>query len=443
MNYKDYDSKFQTKLLALLVRDKDFLTRHDDVILPKYFPNPNYTTLATIIERYFRKHHTTPTHTVIENELNKLVEKGFKLSQHVDWAVCFDLNKQIFTLDFEDADYVKGEAINFAQKQSFHEALLSAGNIWNNDGDYDSAKKLIEESLKVGMDKNDLGSFYLKDYKDRFQARIDDDVEIPRVQLAFSPTLNNLCSSGLGPEELWVILAATNRGKSSFLMNIAFSALQQNKRVVYYSFEMSPKKIGARIDSRMGRIPGKSLRDETPILEKKITDHICTYKESELVIKFYPRGMATVNTLISHLSLLKGYYNFVPDLVVVDYADIMSPIEKSSEKRHQQANIYGELFYMAQTQGIPIVTGCQSNRAGQLKETVDLTEAGESYEKVQIADVVLSLNETQEEYQNNKTRVFVAKNRDDKKWDEVQLTFDRATAYINEEEDDIAINSLL
>ena len=112
-----------------------------------------------------------------------------------------------------------------------------------------------------------------------------------------------------------------------------------------------------------------------------------------------------------------------------------------AEKREEQAEIYGELFYMAQMLKVPVITGCQSNRTGHGMETVDLTETGESFEKVQIADVVLSINETKEEHDNSKSRLYIAKNRDDRKWVEVQLTFERDSMYINENEDDLAVNA--
>jgi len=420
------------------VRDKDFLIKYDDVIKPSYFTNPNYKLLTKIIQDYFLKFREVPTYAVVENELEKKLLKN----PTIDLSECFELNKKVFTQIFEDSEYVKEESIKFAQKQAFQEALLSAGQIWNSDGDYEAAKKHIEEALKIGMDKNDLGEFFIKDHQNRFEDRLQEEDNVPKVGLSFSPTLNSLCSNGMGPEELWVILAATNRGKSSFLMNIAFSALLQNKKVVYYTFEMSPRKIMNRLDGRLGRVPTKLLKEHTPTVVRKMEEHIHRFGDSELVVKAYPRGMASVNTLISHLSLLEGYYDFKPDLVVVDYGDIMRPIEKLKDNEANQAAIYGELFYMAQTQKIPVVTGCQSNRTGLNKDTVDLGDTGESFRKVMIADVVLSLNETKEEYENNKTRIFIAKNRDDKKWNEIQLTFERDTMYINEEMDDIDLNSI-
>ena len=51
---------------------------------------------------------------------------------------------------------------------------------------------------------------------------------------------------------------------------------------------------------------------------KKIIDSI----EGRMVIKYYPTRAATVNTLSAHLKQLE-LKNIKPDLVIVDYADIL------------------------------------------------------------------------------------------------------------------------
>lgn len=440
MAYNDYfDTRFQDKLLSIMVRDKEFVFRYDDVIKPSYFTKPEAKLLAKIVTDYVYQYKELPTYIVVNNELEKRADKN----THVDFSASFDLNKDIFTKPFDDIEYIKEEAINFAQKQSLYEALVSANEIFKSGkvDDFEKIKTEIGNSLKVGVDKNDLGKFYLRDYKDRLEDRANDETTVERVGIEFSPTLNELCSGGMGPGELWVILASTNRGKSSFLLNFAYSGLIQNKKVIFYTLEMSPDKLEARLDSRFGRVPTKTIKENGPVLSSKLGQHVKSFGSSELVIKKYPRRGASINTFLSHCSLLEGYHGFKPDLIVVDYGDIMRSTMNRSEKRDEQAEIYGELFYMAQHLNIPVITGCQSNRSGHEKDTVDLTETGESFEKVQIADVVLSINETKEEHDRSKSRLYIAKNRDDRKWVEVQLTFERDSMYINENEDDLAINA--
>ena len=440
MGYNDYfDIGFQDKLLSVMVRDKEFIFRYDDVIKPSYFTKPEAKLLAKLITDYVYKYKELPTYTVINNELEKRADKN----THVDFSNSFDLNKDIFTKPFDDIGYIKEEAIEFAQKQSFYEFLLESNETFKAGKieDFDKVKTKLDKVLKIGVDKNDLGNFYLRDHQERLETRANTVDKVDRVSIEFSPTLNELCSGGLGPEELWVILASTNRGKSSFLLNFAYSALLQNKKVIFYTLEMSPTKLEARLDSRFGRIPTKTIRDQGPVLASKLGQHVRKFGDSELVIKQYPRRGASVNTFMSHVSLLEGYHDFKPDLIVVDYGDIMRSTLNRAEKREEQAEIYGELFYMAQMLKIPVITGCQSNRSGHGMDTVDLTETGESFEKVQIADVVLSINETKEEHDNSKSRLYIAKNRDDRKWVEVQLTFERDSMYINENEDDMTVNA--
>ena len=246
----------------------------------------------------------------------------------------------------------------------------------------------------------------------------------------------------MGKGELWVVLAPVNRGKTSFLINLAISGLLQNKKGVFYSIDDPKELIENRLDARMTEMGMKNIPTAIEEVENRMLSHSNKYT-SDLLVKGYHANSISVNTIISHLSLLEGYHDFKPDFIVVDYADIMRPVGKYELKRDQQAEIYRDLKRLAQIYEIPVITACQSNSEGFNKDVVDLTNASESREKTHIAHGVLSLNENKESLDNNKLVVYTAKNKEGKKWDKIQLTFDRSRAYINEEFDDIEENRVL
>ena len=68
--------------------------------------------------------------------------------------------------------------------------------------------------------------------------------------------------------------------------------------------------------------------------------------KGELIIKYYPTRTASVNTLAAHLQQCE-MRGIKPDMVIVDYADIMKSTQHFSEKRHQLGHIYEELRGMA------------------------------------------------------------------------------------------------
>lgn len=441
-NYTDnFNLAFQTKILSLMVRDKNFIVSHHDTIKAKYFTNKSYQLLAQIILSYHIKYKKIPTYEVIEKEL----EKSLIRNPQLDVTECFDINREIFTIDLEDSEYIKDKVIEFAKKQALKEALQFSIDEWhkNETENYDLIKKRIEDALRVGVDKNDLGDFYIKDYKKRLEERIaliENEIRIP---ITFSKTLNDICGGGLCSEDLIVVLGVTGKGKTHTLINFANSCMESGTKGIYYSLEMRKEQMWDRLDARVAKVPIRNVLEHIDLISEKMEKFMEKSPGTDLLIKKYPERGASVNTFISHLSLLEGYYGFKPDFIIVDYADIMKPIQKYNEKVDSQAEIYSDLKYLAQTYKVPIITACQSNRVGWTKDTIDLSEISDAYAKTFGASVILTLNSTKEELSNNKCRMYVAKNRDGRSGDEVQLTFDRSRGFLYEMDDDAEINSLL
>jgi replicative DNA helicase len=137
------------------------------------------------------------------------------------------------------------------------------------------------------------------------------------------------------------------------------------------------------------------------------------YKNNQLgrlIIKEYPTGTASVQTLRNHIEklLLKS---FVPSIIIIDYADIMKSSRKFDSLRHELKLVYEELRNFAMDLNVPIWTASQSNREGSNSEIVGLENMSEAYGKAMVADVVLSISRKPNEKATGAGRIFVAKNR--------------------------------
>lgn len=64
-------------------------------------------------------------------------------------------------------------------------------------------------------------------------------------------TLDNL-TGGIGPGELWYMLARQGQGKSSMLVNIAVNAAQKGRKVLFYALEMTKRQLQVRAHAVMG-----------------------------------------------------------------------------------------------------------------------------------------------------------------------------------------------
>jgi hypothetical protein len=98
-----------------------------------------------------------------------------------------------------------------------------------------------------------------------------------------------------------------------------------------------------------------------------------------------------------------------PDLVIVDYADLLRGAGK--EIRHELGNIYEDLRGLAGEYEIPVWTASQANRSALEDDIIGAEKIAESYSKIMTADFVLSLSRKIEDKIAGTGRWHVIKNR--------------------------------
>jgi replicative DNA helicase len=90
-----------------------------------------------------------------------------------------------------------------------------------------------------------------------------------------------------------------------------------------------------------------------------------------------------------------------PDLIIIDYADLLKHSNGSKmEKRIEQAEIYRDIKRLAMIKDVAIWTATQAQRPRDEPDKVGLLRAqnvSECYEKVRIADIIATLNQTPDE----------------------------------------------
>ena len=101
----------------------------------------------------------------------------------------------------------------------------------------------------------------------------------------------------------------------------------------------------------------------------------------------------------------------IPDIVLVDYADILMPTGNFREKRHALGNIYEDLRGLAGELEIPIWTASQANRSALEEDVIGADKIAEDYSKIMTADFVMSMSRKVEDKIANTGRFHVIKNR--------------------------------
>ena len=257
---------------------------------------------------------------------------------------------------------------------------------------------MVEGALKAGQDKK-IGHEYNKDVESRY--REDNRVTIPTPW----PQINELVQGGLGNGDFGLIFGNPGGGKSWSLVALGGYAVKLGYNVVHYTLELGEDYVGRRYDAFFTAIPVNKILEN-----REKVEHAVETLEGELVIKEFAMGRATISTIESHITKLKSL-GIEPDLVIIDYVDLLKSKRNSTDRKFEIDDIYTSTKGLARELNLPIWSVSQVNRAGSKDDIIEGDKAAGSYDKMMITDVAISLSRKKEDKVNNTGRLHIMKNR--------------------------------
>ncbi len=385
-----YGHSFQTKAIGILITDRDFLQQIVDIVSPEYFDNDAGKWIIRKTIKYYSEYKTVPTMEVFKVELENL-------NRELQNVAVKDLLKQAYkSSKATDLGFVKDTFLDFCKNQTLKGALMKSVDLLEL-GDYDDIRSLIDKALKAGTER-DIGHEYLAEVEDRFREEARNTVETPW------PLINKLLCGGLGQGDLGLIAGGPGGGKSWALVALGAQAVKMGYTVVHYTLELNEKYVGRRYDACFTEISVSEIMEYRDEVKEKIEN-----LRGGLYIREYPAGQATVNTIHAHLEKCKQQ-NINPDLVIIDYADLMTS-KSSKEKRDKLDDIFTGLRGLATEMKLPIWTASQVNRSGAREEIIQGDRIAESYSKMMITDFAMSLSRNADDKENGTGRWHIMKNR--------------------------------
>jgi archaellum biogenesis ATPase FlaH len=269
---------------------------------------------------------------------------------------------------------------------------------------------ILTDALAVSFDPH-VGHDFIEDAEDRWEFYHQKEIKLPfDIDL-----LNDVTKGGLSKKTLNVVLAGTGVGKSMFMCHCAAGNLRDNKNVLYVTLEMAEEKIAERIDANLMGLTIDEVHElSKEVYEKKITRLKNNYL-GKIVIKEYPTTGANVNHLRYLLNELKIKKSFVPDIIYVDYLNIMM---SSRMKYGAGVNSYTyikaiaeELRGLAVEFNVPVVSATQTTRSGYTSTDLGLEDTSESFGLPATADFMFAIISTEELQDLNQILVKQLKNR--------------------------------
>ena len=387
---QEYGVSFQIKVLSSLLTHKDFLININDLLNDEDFDNQAHRWIVKEILKYYDVYHTTPSMDVLKVELQKISNEVLKLSIREQLKLAYEASD-------EDLKYVQEEFSHFCRNQQLKKALLGSVDLLKS-GEYDSIRTLIDNALKAWQDKN-IGHEYEKDIESRYREESRTTIPTPWGQI------NDLLQGGLGNGDFGLIFGNPGGGKSWSLVALGGFAVKLGYNVLHYTLELGEDYVGRRYDAFFSQIPVDKLSTKKDKIEDLIVD-----LKGNLIIKEFPTGRATMTTVESHIQKVKDL-GIEPDLVIIDYVDLLSSKRKTVDRKSEIDDIYSSTKGLARELNIPIWSVSQVNRAGAKDNIVEGDKAAGSYDKMMITDVCISLSRQRKDKVEGTGRFHIMKNR--------------------------------
>jgi len=393
-DFSRFGKEFQESLCHLVLKDRPFADQIFEVLDMNFFEQKYLQAFVSLIQDYREEFKTHPSDSVMKSLLRtKLANQSDTVKRQLR-----EFYARISRFEDEHSEYVKKTALDFCKKQKLKEAMLKSIPLLE-ESSFEEVVSVITGAANLGLDSN-YGHDFVLDFEKRFEEKSRNPITTGWSEI------DKITSGGMGKGELGVVIAATGGGKSQCLVHLGTQAVKAGKSVVYYTLELADTVVGSRFDSCLTGVP---LKDRWTFKEQ-IYERVQEEDLGKLIIKEYPTKSASVETLKAHLEKLK-VKNFKPDMILVDYADLLSQRSNLKERRHQLESTYEELRGMAQAYDCCVWTASQTNRSGINAEIITMESISEAFNKCFVSDFIFTISRTLEEKEVNAGKMYIAKNR--------------------------------
>lgn len=202
------------------------------------------------------------------------------------------------------------------------------------------------------------------------------------------------------------------------LINFGRAATLAKFNVLYVTLEVSADIISDRMDAAISKTNMRDLGDKAIHVADAVD--IAKASAGKFIIHEYGSGTFSPNQL---RKLVERYQNpgrnadgtmrppIKFDMIVVDYADLMRPDHRMNDDIANSKSVYTDLRAIAHDFNVALITATQTNREGHKSTVAKMDHVAEDFNKIRIADLVISINKTEEEAARGEARLYFAASR--------------------------------
>ncbi len=426
-------SAIQENLIVLLTYSDEHCHTIRNLIEPEWWGGP-FREISRRVYDYCDRYKKAPKDHIADLMADKLENKKNPREASLYEDILMSIHGQSENIN---APYVMGQLENFIKRQSLRTIAIDLAKALQRDTDdsLEEAEKLINAS------RHQVASVFDPGLRLSNRDRVLDFLD--QGNHCFPTGIPELDKRGFGPtrKELWLYIAAAKRGKTWMLIQLAKMAILHRLRVVHITLEMSEDRSAQRYmqalfamskrnekqlvtkfeRDQLGRLVGLDEIEIRPKLymndpnirkrlEKKI-DRFGPRLLDNVIVKQFPTGSLSVRQLEAYLDNLESNERFIPDLLIIDYPDLMN-VDKNNY-RLSIDEIYKDIRGLLVSRNMAGAVVSQGNRLSEKAKNVGSDHVAEAWSKIAHADCIITYNQTVAEHKMGLARLHVAGGRND------------------------------
>lgn len=417
VKFAEFDADFQERLVALQVRDETFARRTEGLIKPEYFESRADATIAGLAIDYYTRYKTPPKDATSLVALVKDAIKRKVIRDDVREEVV-DKVRAIFAPGMDvvsTRDFAIDQVGEFSRHQAITAAMLSAFDHLERHNTA-KAQELLEKAFKVGPRPDSDPYNYWSEAERRTELRRAmkaGEIKPKGISTGIRDIDKLLFHKGFGLKELTVFMAGAKKGKSFTIWDFAKLISLQGYNVLGVTLEVSTEVLSTRLDASVSDTPIDEVEGAIFAVLEAVRNMRDKKLPGKLMLHEYPSGSFRPNDL---QDLIERYRadGVKFDAIVIDYLDIMAPNRWVQNETENSRSIWVDCRGIAQKEEVAMISATQTNREGHKSVTAKAEHAAEDFNKIRTADLVISINATEEEMAKGEARWFFAASRNQK-----------------------------
>jgi len=299
------NNKKQKHLINNLINSPEVLGQCIDIIQPSYF-DPEYIPHVKFLINYHLKYNANPTVELVNSEADT------------------DDAYEKYLIPVGEMEYTAEEIEAFCRQSAMTDAITESFNLIQ-EQEFGEVYKKVSDALNVSL-RRDMGLNVFDDPEQRMNKLLEDLEYIP----SGINILDEYMGGGAVRKQFSIVSANSGGGKSVFLSNLANNYALQGLNVVYVSLELPPEMVFLRQAYIMTSYSHRVWKQKIPEIAKKMNE-FKKFGVGDFRIVRMPIG-SNANAIRAYLKQYEVENEFTPDVLLIDYLDLMSPVSGTKNK---------------------------------------------------------------------------------------------------------------